>query len=110
MSNTFEDIQIRGTAFRGKDVVQLLLALKEDSVLELERDEENQYDANAIKVFYNGTDIGFIAKESAAWIAPEMDDNPSVSWIARFSHTIPAGKTYYGICHVFPSLEDDEAE
>lgn len=42
--------------------------------LQLEREPDNQYDAYAIKVLASGEHIGYIEKEHAAFIAPDMDD------------------------------------
>lgn len=46
--------------------------------LSLEREPENPYDENAIKVLYDldgeSLHIGYIAKEDAAFIAPHLDE------------------------------------
>lgn len=41
--------------------------------LTLRRDRYNTYDSNAIGVYYSGNQIGFIKRELAAKMAPEMD-------------------------------------
>lgn len=42
--------------------------------LELEHESDNEYDDNAIKVFFEGDHIGYIKRELAAKIAPAVDE------------------------------------
>ena len=51
--------------------------------LELERDYENEFDINAIKVLYKGKQIGFVERRVARTLAPEIDLGAKV--IARVS-------------------------
>ena len=74
---TFNTILV-GMHFRPAEAKELVSAFTGGEELYLEREPENQYDANAIKVNYNLDDrlvhIGYIAKEDAIYIAPHMDD------------------------------------
>lgn len=66
---------LMGASFRPAEVKELIKALVVDDVLYLERDEENEYDANAIRfVNSDGVFLGFVEKEKAAEIAPLMDE------------------------------------
>lgn len=66
---------LRGVSFRPKTAKDIVRGLDESSILRLERDAENPYDANAIRVIDVDSDefIGFVAKEDAADLAPLMD-------------------------------------
>ena len=67
---------LMGANFRSGETREPLksLAAEEDVVLELVRDKDNKYDANAITLHHGGYDLGFVAKETAAELAPLMDD------------------------------------
>ena len=64
---------LRGASFRPDHAKQLVLALSMGDKLELERDPDNQYDQYAIKIMTQDEHIGFVAKEIAVALAPEMD-------------------------------------
>ena len=64
---------IKGLNYRGNEVKNFVLESTYPRPVQLERDHENEYDENAIQVFLDGTMIGFIAKEIAAWLGPRMD-------------------------------------
>ena len=42
--------------------------------LTLEREPENAFDGWAIKVLVDDTHIGYVEKETAAFLAPQLDD------------------------------------
>lgn len=67
---------LRGVSFRPKDAKTIVRGLDESSTLRLERDAENPYDANAIRVIDVDSQefIGFVAKEDAVDLAPRMDN------------------------------------
>lgn len=71
-----------GSNFRPAECREIVKTLEEGTVLVLERDPQNQYDSNAIKVMYDaGTGdsgpvmmhLGFIPKSDNADLANEMD-------------------------------------
>jgi hypothetical protein len=68
---------LMGVNFRGAEIRELVKALPIGTTFTLERDPENQYDANAIKVIYSAEDedhfVGFVAKEVAEELAPLLD-------------------------------------
>lgn len=74
---------LMGVNFRGKEVSQLVAALPVgETAFTFERDPENAYDPNAVKVLYGGDPgefIGFVAKEVAEEIAPLMDSGYTVT-------------------------------
>lgn len=67
---------LRGTSFRGIEAQAIAKSLAEGTVLVLQREPSNQYDANAIAVIEPESQIhiGYVAKEVAVELAPEMDD------------------------------------
>lgn len=54
--------------------------VSENSEVRLEREPDNQYDCNAIKVWVAGEFVGHIPALIAKSIAPEMDKG--ISWVA----------------------------
>ena len=48
------------------------------SALELRRDPGNEHDANAIAVHAGGEQVGWVPREVAAEVAPEIDAGPAV--------------------------------
>ena len=67
---------LRGTSFRGIEAQAIAKQLIEGQELVLQREPSNAFDENAIAVVDPETQvmIGYVAKEVAADIAPEMDD------------------------------------
>ena len=64
---------LRGINFRPIEARQAAAALEVGAVLELTREPFNPHDPNAIMVSIDDTHIGYVAKEIAVEIAPEMD-------------------------------------
>lgn len=64
-----------GTGEKRADIVrELAQKSPADIKIQLVREPENQYDANAVKVIADDRQIGYIGKEYAAIIAPLMDE------------------------------------
>lgn len=70
---------LMGVNFRGKEIAALVESLSIGTTFSLERDPENKYDPNAIKVIFampNNDEpvfVGFVAKEVAEELAPLLD-------------------------------------
>ena len=66
---------LRGTSFRGIEAQAIAQNLIEGQELVLQREPSNAFDENAIAVLDPETQIhiGYVAKEVAADLAPEMD-------------------------------------
>lgn len=47
---------------------------KDTTVIQLEREPQNPYDPNAIKVLADGKQIGYIGKDYSGILAPMMDN------------------------------------
>jgi hypothetical protein len=66
---------LNGVNFRPAETKEIVRALEIDDELRLERDPENSYDANAIKVLNDdGEFLGFVEKDVAAEIADRLDN------------------------------------
>lgn len=70
----FPDVAVVGMHFRGDEAKALVASFVPPLELQLEREPSNQYDANAVKVLYHDTHIGYIERGQAAFIAAYMDD------------------------------------
>ncbi len=67
-------VPLRGNHFRDIDAKIAWAEAQPGDQLQLERDPDNEYDPNAIRVVNNdGVWLGFIPKEVAAWLARDMD-------------------------------------
>lgn len=68
---------LMGVNFRGEEIRELVKALPIGTTFSLERDPNNEYDANAIQVIYSHEDqdvfVGFVAKEVAEELASLLD-------------------------------------
>lgn len=73
-----------GTGEKRSDIVRELAQKNiSDIKIQLVREPENQYDANAIKVIADDRQIGYIGKEYAAIIAPLMDEYEEFSAVVK---------------------------
>lgn len=64
---------LAGAQFRPSDAKELIKTIVHGDELTLERDPENEYDANAIRVLFDDIFIGFVPRADAANLAPLMD-------------------------------------
>lgn len=81
---------LRGTDFRPIEAQAVVLALEEGQELLLEREPENRFDQNAIRVVdpASGLHLGYVAREVAELISPEMDEGAEIKCLCE----LPAGK------------------
>lgn len=76
---TSYNAQLVGVNFRDQRAKETVKALEVGNILQLEREPDNPYDPNAIRVVVpdhdeNDNFLGFIERGMAAILAPEMDD------------------------------------
>lgn len=76
------ELDVIGLKFRWKKELREKLAMtvntRSVAGIRLEREPENEYDENAIAVYlpnrlYDGKQLGYIRRDSAALLAPKMD-------------------------------------
>ena len=73
-----------GTGEKRSDIVRELAQKNvSDIKIQLVREPENQYDANAVKVIADDRQIGYIGKEYATIIAPLMDEYEEFSTVVK---------------------------
>ena len=65
--------KLTGTYFQGPTAVQLVKVLETGEYLELEREPNNEFDSNCIKVILDGLCLGYVAKGDNSNLAEEMD-------------------------------------
>jgi len=65
------ETEVRGIAYEGRAAIASRVKAKQ--IVELERDYDNPVDRNAIAVSLNGRRMGYIPRELAQVLAPEMD-------------------------------------
>lgn len=70
----FPNVRVVGMHFRGADAKEAAAGLQPEQVLRLEREPDNSFDGNAIKVFFEDLWLGYLEASQAAWIAPNMDE------------------------------------
>ncbi|HEY9155548.1 MAG TPA: HIRAN domain-containing protein [Opitutaceae bacterium] len=68
------ECEMRGAQFRPAECKEHLKTLGAGDELDVVRDAENAYDANAVALYHDGLHLGFVAKETAEEIAPLMDE------------------------------------
>jgi hypothetical protein len=77
MTGHFEhDLDLVGLKFRMKKDARLQLAKRCPIVhgVKIDREQENKYDINALRVTLDGKHIGYLRADSAAVLAPKIDD------------------------------------
>lgn len=65
------DSEVVGTSYDNRRVAAMRVG--KGDILDLRRDYENPVDANAIAVFHRSGQIGFMSRDLAQWLAPEID-------------------------------------
>lgn len=65
---------VNGANFRPKETKEIIRTLEVNDTLDLEREPDNLHDEHAIKVLYEGTHIGYIERDVAAFVSPLMRD------------------------------------
>lgn len=73
---------LRGARFRGGNAVNILRLLEPGDRIAIEPDFENPYDPNALKCVVNDEHVGYVAKEVAADIGPQMQENDNLAAVA----------------------------
>jgi hypothetical protein len=68
--------------------------------LELEREPENPFDIYAIKVLYEGQHIGYLEKDVAAFLAPELDEG--ATFTCTVIDLVSERNNLYPVCQILP--------
>ncbi len=70
-SSKFIYSKVVGVTFGGRQAIAK--SLRQGDTLSLVREKQNQYDFNAIAIYARGSHIGYVKKELASSLAPQMD-------------------------------------
>lgn len=84
---------IAGVEYEGREMHTLELDV--GASVELRRDFDNQYDANAVSVYFRGNQIGFLERNVARMVAPDLDCG--MSYEARVDRVERARRTSVGL-------------
>jgi len=69
-----------GTHFRGSEAKHLVNALAPgDTNFQFEREPDNEYDSNAIRVLIEGEHVGYLARVNNNSVARAMDEGAAIS-------------------------------
>ena len=90
---TIFNSKLVGVSFEGRQDV--ISGLRVGSELELERQPDNPYDANAIAVRYGNLQVGFIRREIAAHLGPRID--AGARYRARIASLTGGGEKHRGV-------------
>ncbi|USK48030.1 HIRAN domain-containing protein [Bacillus sp. CMF12] len=87
-------IRLSGVTYEGRQSV--IARISEYDSIYLERDYHNRFDENAIGVFhYTGVSIGWIPREVARFLAPQMDDGATIH--AKILRIVGGNDLSYGV-------------
>ena len=65
--------ELVGMRFRGQLAVEAVNLLKTGDTIQLQREPDNKFDPNAIKVLLRGVFVAYVARSAAGQIATHMD-------------------------------------
>lgn len=87
------ELSVAGVTFR-KANVEKFITTEGNKEITFEREKDNKFDENAIKVLGNGEHIGYIPATLAQMLAPKMDNNEiKLSCIKHEEgHFVPKGR------------------
>lgn len=87
-------IRLSGVTYEGRQSV--IARISEHDSIYLERDYQNRFDENAIGVFhYKGASIGWIPREVARMLAPQMDEGATIH--AKILRIVGGNDLSYGV-------------
>jgi hypothetical protein len=98
--------QLNGINFRPRECRDEAASLELNSVLSLEREPENAFDTNAIKVMSKGFHVGYVERGVASFISPLIDEGMQFSCkIDRFEPSF--GKRAPTIILMLREIDED---
>ena len=98
----FPEVRLVGAHFRGTEAVEYASALQGGEIFSLEREPENLYDQNAIKVVTpGGLHLAYVERGQAAWISGHMDEG------ATYRAHILRAEPYKNTVHIIADIRAD---
>ena len=106
----YSNVLCVGMHFRGQAIVDLVSLLEPGTTLGLVREPENQYDAYALMVMFEGQHIGYVERGQAAWISPIIDEGATAT--AVITGFLQKGKNKHPVLEIttFDASEGDGSE
>jgi hypothetical protein len=98
---TFEQVRVVGMHFRGDYAKAWAAAVQPGTVVQLDREPENEYDSMAIRVLYQFQHVGYIERGQAAFIAPWMDGGATMT--CTVTATLTERNNIYPLVTVAPA-------
>jgi len=103
---TFTNVKLVGMHFRQEVNAKAVVAnMVPPVIVYYEREHYNPYDENAIKIIYNGDHIAYVERESAALIAPYVDDG--VVFNVLVEELVEHRKNLYPIATFYPKPAEE---
>lgn len=68
---------VRGIQFRPPEAQDVAYTLGVGETVKLEREPDNQYDPNAVRILYEDTFIGYVHKDVAQELSPALEEGKS---------------------------------
>jgi single-stranded-DNA-specific exonuclease len=85
--------KVVGVSFEGRQ--DIVAGLQTGATLTLERQPANQYDPNAVAVFYGTLQLGYIKKEHAVHLAPKLD--AGIAYRSHITSLTGGGELHRGV-------------
>lgn len=91
--------ELVGMRFRGQLAVEAVNTIKTGDTIQLQREPDNKFDPNAIKVLLRGVFVAYVAKGAAAHIATHMDQQVDARNALEAGEESPVLETYSELIH-----------
>ena len=85
-------ITVKGTYFRGEEVVAFVKTLTEGDEVTLVPEPTNAYDPNAIKVMFKDVHIGYVDAVEASYLSTILNETTYKGSFVRFENRYPVFK------------------
>ncbi len=89
------EVEVRGIRYENREQVALQAA--QGQRVDIRRDYDNLVDPNAIAVLLGGAQIGYVPRDVAQVVAPEMDAGSDVYGVVTRTERVPATQVWVGL-------------
>lgn len=97
---------IAGVKFRGTEAINELIRRQVGDMLEMEKEPENKYDPNAVKLISNGTMVGYVPQRFSSEVTAMLTIGDAECQIVAINPTRPP----YELCEVVVRMKKSEDE
>lgn len=99
------EVSVAGVTYYNRQ--EIIKKLNKNSIIELRREYNNQFDKNAIAVYANSNQIGYIPKEIAVNLAKRIDGGEKL--IASILAIVGGGSYNYGVKLLLKTVKKSES-